>query len=49
MHNGIIDNSAALRAELADAGTTLASDTDTEVLAHLVARSDAGHARGQGP
>src|SRR6478609_2643454 len=39
VHNGIIDNSAALRAELADAGVTLASDTDTEVLAHLVARS----------
>ena len=41
VHNGILDNSAALRAELSDAGVTLASDTDTEVLAHLVARSDA--------
>ena len=41
VHNGIIDNSAALRAELADAGTILARDTATEVLAHLVARSDA--------
>ncbi|MBS44437.1 MAG: glutamine--fructose-6-phosphate transaminase (isomerizing) [Nocardioides sp.] len=41
VHNGIIDNAAALRPELADAGVELVSDTDTEVLAHLVARSDA--------
>lgn len=41
VHNGIIDNAAALRAELSDAGVVLASDTDTEVLAHLVARSTA--------
>ncbi|GAB3854987.1 glutamine--fructose-6-phosphate transaminase (isomerizing) [Nocardioides maradonensis] len=41
VHNGIIDNAAALRAELADDGVDLASDTDTEVLAHLVGRSEA--------
>ena len=41
VHNGIIDNAAALRAQLTDAGVELTSDTDTEVLAHLVARSDA--------
>ncbi len=41
VHNGIIDNAAALRAELSDHGVDLVSDTDTEVLAHLVARSDA--------
>jgi glucosamine--fructose-6-phosphate aminotransferase (isomerizing) len=41
VHNGIIDNAAALRAELSDGGIELASDTDTEVLAHLVARSEA--------
>ncbi len=41
VHNGIIDNAATLRAELSDAGVVLASDTDTEVLAHLVARSTA--------
>jgi glucosamine--fructose-6-phosphate aminotransferase (isomerizing) len=41
VHNGIIDNAAALREELADAGVTLVSDTDTEVLAHLVALSEA--------
>lgn len=41
VHNGIIDNAAVLRAELSDAGVDLASDTDTEVLAHLIARSTA--------
>ncbi|UMG94296.1 glutamine--fructose-6-phosphate transaminase (isomerizing) [Nocardioides sp. TF02-7] len=41
VHNGIIDNAAALRDELADTGVDLASDTDTEVLAHLVAASEA--------
>jgi glucosamine--fructose-6-phosphate aminotransferase (isomerizing) len=39
VHNGIIDNAAALRAELADEGVELASDTDTEVLAHLIGAS----------
>ena len=39
VHNGIIENFAALRAELEDAGVELASDTDTEVAAHLVARA----------
>ncbi|WP_183095449.1 glutamine--fructose-6-phosphate transaminase (isomerizing) [Nocardioides stalactiti] len=41
VHNGIIDNAGALRDELADAGIDLVSDTDTEVLAHLVALSEA--------
>ena len=41
VHNGIIDNSSALRARLASQGVDLVSDTDTEVLAHLVARSEA--------
>ncbi len=41
VHNGIIDNSAALRAELLDAGVELRSDTDTEVIAHLVGASTA--------
>ena len=40
VHNGILDNAAALRRELADAGVDLVSDTDTEVIAHLVAQSD---------
>lgn len=41
VHNGIIDNASALRTELAAAGVDLVSDTDTEVLAHLVGRSSA--------
>jgi glucosamine--fructose-6-phosphate aminotransferase (isomerizing) len=41
VHNGIIDNAAALRQRLADEGVDLVSDTDTEVLAHLVALSEA--------
>ena len=41
VHNGIIDNAATLRAQLADDGIELVSDTDTEVLAHLIARSSA--------
>src|SRR6201988_5142773 len=37
VHNGIIENFAALRAELEAVGVKFASDTDTEVAAHLVA------------
>jgi glucosamine--fructose-6-phosphate aminotransferase (isomerizing) len=37
VHNGIIENFAALRAELESAGHELLSDTDTEVVAHLLA------------
>lgn len=40
VHNGIIDNATALRAELSDNGIDLASDTDTEVLAHLIGQAD---------
>lgn len=47
VHNGIIDNAAALRSELADAGVDLVSDTDTEVLAHLVGRSEADTLEGK--
>ncbi|QDY81185.1 glutamine--fructose-6-phosphate transaminase (isomerizing) [Streptomyces qinzhouensis] len=39
VHNGIIENFAALRAELAARGHQLGSDTDTEVVAHLLAES----------
>ena len=38
VHNGIIENFAALRDELESAGVEFASDTDTEVAVHLVAR-----------
>src|SRR3954447_19838888 len=41
VHNGIIDSAAALRAQLAGEGVDLVSDTDTEVLAHLIGRSEA--------
>ena len=36
VHNGIIENFRVLRDELAAAGHELASDTDTEVVAHLI-------------
>ena len=38
IHNGIIENFAELRAKLAADGAVFASDTDTEVVAHLVAQ-----------
>jgi glutamine---fructose-6-phosphate transaminase (isomerizing) len=37
IHNGIIENFAELRAELTERGVTLNSETDTEVVAHLLA------------
>src|SRR5699024_6779762 len=37
VHNGIIENFAALRGELEARGVEMASDTDTETAAHLVA------------
>jgi glucosamine--fructose-6-phosphate aminotransferase (isomerizing) len=37
IHNGIIENFAELRAELQAAGIVLRSETDTEVVAHLLA------------
>ncbi|MFI7678840.1 glutamine--fructose-6-phosphate transaminase (isomerizing) [Actinophytocola sp. NPDC049390] len=43
VHNGIIENFAALRAELEADGVELTSDTDTETVAHLV-----GHAYAEG-
>ena len=38
VHNGIIENFAALRRELEAEGVEFASDTDTEVAVHLVAQ-----------
>jgi glucosamine--fructose-6-phosphate aminotransferase (isomerizing) len=46
VHNGIIENFAELKAELAAAGRTFTSDTDTEVIAHLI---DAELATGLAP
>ncbi len=37
VHNGIIENFQTLREELQDEGHDFTSDTDTEILAHLVA------------
>ncbi len=36
IHNGIFENYAELKAELAAAGETFTSETDTEVVAHLI-------------
>ena len=36
IHNGIIENHSALREELAGRGYVFASETDTEVIAHLI-------------
>lgn len=41
VHNGIIDNSASLRVHLAEQGIEFVSDTDTEVIGHLLALTDA--------
>ncbi|HET6858971.1 MAG TPA: glutamine--fructose-6-phosphate transaminase (isomerizing) [Streptomyces sp.] len=41
VHNGIIDNATELRAKLIADGIEFLSETDTEVLVHLVARSEA--------
>ncbi len=38
VHNGIIENAGALRAKLVADGVKLTSETDTELLAHLIAR-----------
>ena len=38
IHNGIIENFAELKAELVSAGTSFASETDSEVAAHLIAK-----------
>ncbi|MFC5288051.1 glutamine--fructose-6-phosphate transaminase (isomerizing) [Actinokineospora guangxiensis] len=40
VHNGIIENAEQLRARLSGEGVEFASDTDTEVLAHLIAAVD---------
>ena len=39
VHNGIIENFAALRRELEAVGVEFCSDTDTEVAVHLVAQA----------
>src|SRR5262245_4980289 len=38
VHNGVIENYAALKQQLRGEGIVFRSDTDTEVIAHLIAR-----------
>ena len=42
VHNGIIENHAELRSELIACGYEFATDTDTEVIAHLIDHARAG-------
>ncbi|MFO1161982.1 MAG: glutamine--fructose-6-phosphate transaminase (isomerizing) [Reyranellaceae bacterium] len=42
VHNGIIENAAALKAQLLARGIAFSSETDTEVVAHLIALLDDG-------
>lgn len=46
-HNGNLTNAAALRDELVRDGAIFASNSDTEVLIHLIARSQAATVEGQ--
>ena len=46
VHNGIIENFLPLKRELMAAGHTFLSDTDTEVVAHLIGEAWAGPAKG---
>ena len=48
VHNGIIENHAALRRELIAEGVRFSSETDTEIIAHLVDRAQRAGARGGG-
>ena len=41
VHNGIVENAGALRAQLEAKGVVFRSETDSEVLAHLIAAMDA--------
>jgi glutamine---fructose-6-phosphate transaminase (isomerizing) len=42
IHNGIIENYRELKRELLEQGITFKSDTDTEVVAHMIAKAFAG-------
>src|SRR6266481_7527654 len=44
VHNGIIENHLALRAELESVGRLFSSETDTEIFAHLIDRALSGGA-----
>src|SRR5207248_7814173 len=38
VHNGVIENYTTLKRQLQDEGFTFRSETDTEVIAHLIAK-----------
>src|SRR5438309_5244925 len=40
VHNGIIENHLELKAELQESGHKFASETDTEIFAHLIANEE---------
>ena len=40
VHNGIVENAPALRARLLAEGAEFASETDTEIIVHLIARTN---------
>lgn len=42
VHNGIIENHSELKKELVSGGAVIESDTDSEIIAHLIAREVAG-------
>ena len=46
VHNGIVENNAELREQLRTNGSSFTSETDTEVIAHLIERE---RTRGRGP
>ena len=50
VHNGIVENYIELREELGAEGCAFSSDTDTEVIAHIIERClDGRRRRGQKP
>jgi amidophosphoribosyltransferase len=46
-HNGNLTNAAELKRELVEKGAIFTSSSDTEVLVHLIARSEAETTEGQ--
>src|SRR5581483_6816925 len=48
IHNGIIENYVELKEKLAKAGHKFASETDTEIVAHLIEEKLKGLAKGAG-